>query len=234
MFDAIAPSRLFERIAEQIERSIVEGHLKPGDRLPAERELAQQFAVSRTAVREAVKSLSEKGLIESQHGRGTFVTDATSRTILQSLGKVITTHGVDQLVEIREIIEPELAARAALCADEDAISAMREAFLAMEAAGRDAAAFIEGDLDFHLAIAEAVDNPLILALTDSIVELLRDHRLRLFSVHGGPQRGQYHHRRILDAIERHDPDAARSAMRNHLAQVIEDSLKSSTGAEFKK
>jgi GntR family transcriptional regulator, transcriptional repressor for pyruvate dehydrogenase complex len=234
MFDAITPSRLFERIAEQIERSILDGHLKPGDRLPPERDLAQQFDVSRTAVREAVRTLSEKGLVESQHGRGTFVTDPASRTILQSLGKVVNAHGVDQLVEIREIIEPELAARAALCADEDAISAMREAFLAMEAAGRDATAFIEADLDFHLAIAEAVDNPLILALTDSIVELLREHRLRLFFVHGGPQRGQYHHRQILDAIERHDPDGARNAMREHLVQVVEDSLKSSSGPKFKK
>jgi GntR family transcriptional repressor for pyruvate dehydrogenase complex len=181
-----------------------------------------------------VRSLSEKGLVESQHSRGTFVTDPTSRTILQSFGKIINAHGVDQLVEVREIIEPELAARAALCADEDAISAMREAFLAMEAAGRDATAFIEADLDFHLAIAEAVDNPLILALTDSIVELLREHRLRLFFVHGVPQRGQYHHGQSLDAIERDDSDGARNAMRKYLGQVIEDSLKSSSGPEFKK
>jgi GntR family transcriptional repressor for pyruvate dehydrogenase complex len=89
--------------------------------------------------------------------------------------------------------------------------------------------YVEADLDFHLALAEAVGNPLILSLLDSIVGLLREQRSRIFNVEGGPQRGQYHHKRILAAIERHDSDAAREAMRAHLRQVLEDS--SSTPAK---
>jgi GntR family transcriptional repressor for pyruvate dehydrogenase complex len=82
---------------------------------------------------------------------------------------------------------------------------------------------VEADLDFHLALAEAVGNPLILSLLDSIVGLLREQRSRIFNVEGGPQRGQYHHKRILAAIEQRDSDAAREAMRAHLQQVLQDS-----------
>ena len=227
MYQAVASSRLYEQIVEQIERTILDGQLKPGDQLPPERELAVRFGVSRTAVREAVKALREKGLIESQHGRGTFVTDGTSQAIRQSLDRMMTMKvsqpdGANHLIEVRAILEPEIAARAAAAADEKDIAAMREAYEAMQKASNNAEAFIEADLDFHLTLAEAAGNPLILALIDSIVALLREHRLRMFAVEGGPTRGQYHHLRILEAIERHDPEAARSAMTAHLEQVTED------------
>lgn len=231
MYQTVATSRLYEQIVEQIERTILDGQLKAGDQLPPERELAQRFGVSRTAVREAVKALSEKGLVEACPGRGTFVTNGTSQAIRQSLDRMIKINQPDgtlHLIEVREILEPEIAARAAARADEKDVAALREAFAAMDQAGGDADAFIEADLDFHLALAEAANNPLIPAVIDSIVALLREHRLRMFHVHGGPERGQYHHRRILEAVERHDPEAARTAMRAHLQQVSEDSQKFST------
>ncbi len=93
----------------------------------------------------------------------------------------------------------------------------------MDNAGQDSDAFIEADLDFHLALAEAAANPIVLSLIDSIVVLLREQRLLIFRVEGGPERGQHHHRRILEAIVRHDPQGARAAMQAHLSQVREDS-----------
>jgi GntR family transcriptional repressor for pyruvate dehydrogenase complex len=87
-------------------------------------------------------------------------------------------------------------------------------------------AYVDADLDFHLALAEAAGNPLILSLLDSIVGLLREQRSRIFDVDGGPERGQFHHKRILAAIEERDPKAARKAMRAHLKQVLEDSFSS--------
>ena len=108
-------------------------------------------------------------------------------------------------------------------ADEDARSAMRESIAVMDASRLDAEAFIEGDLDFHLALAEAAGNPLILSLIDSIVGLLREQRMRTYYIDGGPERGQYHHKRILEAIERRDSQGARDAMCAHLRQVREDS-----------
>ena len=226
MYKIVQTSRLYEQIVAQIEQSIVKGALKPGDQLPAERELAQQFGVSRTAVREAVKALREKGLVEAYPGRGTFIINGTPPSIRQSLDRMIRADhqdGTAHLVEVREILEPEIAALAASHADEEAIASMREAIAVMDAAKNDPEAFIEADLDFHLVLAEAASNPLILSLIDSIVAVLRDQRMLIFKVEGGPERGQYHHKRILEAIEHRDPQGARDAMRAHLRQVRADS-----------
>jgi GntR family transcriptional regulator, transcriptional repressor for pyruvate dehydrogenase complex len=226
MYKIVRSSRLYEQIVQQVEESIVKGALKPGDQLPPERELAQQFGVSRTAVREAVKALREKGLVEAYPGRGTFITDGTSYAIRQSLDRMVKigqSEGSGYLVEVREILEPEIAALAATRADEENLAAMREAIAVMDAARQDSDAFIEADLDFHLALAEAAANPLILTLIDSIVGLLREQRTRIFLVNGGPERGQYHHKRVMEAVEHRDPIGAREAMKAHLRQVREDS-----------
>jgi GntR family transcriptional regulator, transcriptional repressor for pyruvate dehydrogenase complex len=226
MYKVVQTSRLYEQIVQQIEESIRKGALKAGDQLPAERELASQFGVSRTAVREAVKTLREKGLVEAYPGRGTFITSGTSNTIRLTLDRMIKAGQVEgtlQLVEVREILEPEIAALAATRADQDMLKEMRDAVAIMDRAGRDPDTYIEADLDFHLALAEAAANPIILSLIDSIVGVLREQRMSIFKVNGGPERGQYHHKQILKAVENRDPGGAREAMRAHLRQVREDS-----------
>src|SRR5271169_2036253 len=225
MYRAVRTSRLYEQIVQQIEESILKGTLKPGDQLPAERELAQRFGVSRTAVREAVKALREKGLVEAYSGRGTFITDGTTQAVRQSLDlmvKIGQPEGSTHLAEVRAILEPEIAALAATRVQEGELATMREAVAVMDRAGKDPEIYIEADLDFHLALAEGAANPLILSLLDSIVALLREQRMRIFKVPGGPERGQVHHKRILDAVQHHDPDKARDAMRAHLDQVRDD------------
>ena len=232
MYKLVRTSRLYEQIVQQIEDSILKGTLKAGDQLPAERDLAQRFGVSRTAVREAVKALREKGLVEAYSGRGTFITDGTSQAVRQSLdlvAKIGQPEGSTHLAEVRAILEPEIAALAAVRAQESDVVTMREAVEVMDQAGRDPDAYIEADLDFHLALAEGAANPLILSLIDSIVGLLREQRIKIFNVEGGPQRGQFHHKRILEAMERRDPEMARSAMRAHLEQVRQDSRVSPSG-----
>lgn len=225
-YRAVKTSRLYEQILQQVEEAILKGQLKPGDQLPPERDLAQRFGVSRTAVREAVKALREKGLVEAYTGRGTFVTNGTSQAIRQSLdlmSKISQQEGTHHLVELRRILEPEIAALAAPRIDQQLLATMREAVAVMDRSLHDRDVYIEADLDFHLALAEAADNPMILALIDSIVGLLREQRSRIFDVDGGPERGQFHHKQILQAIEQRDPEMARAAMRAHLAQVSEDS-----------
>lgn len=227
LYKTVHASRLYQQIVQQIEESIVKGDLKPGAQLPAERELAQQFGVSRSAVREAVKTLAEKGLVEAYSGRGTFVTSGTSQGIRHSLDllvKIGQAEGAEHLTVVREMFEPEIAALAATRAEEQHLALMREAIAVMDRAQLDGDAYIEADLDFHLALAEAAGNPIILSLVDSIVGLLREQRTQSFYSGGGPENGQYHHRRILEAIERHDPEAAREAMRAHLRQVRNDLL----------
>jgi len=226
MYKIVRSSRLYEQIVQQVEVSIHKGTLKAGDQLPPERELAQQFGVSRTAVREAVKALHEKGLVEAYPGRGTFITDGTSYSMRQSLDRMVKVgqaEGSAFLAEVRAILEPEIAALAATRADTEDLSSMREQVAVMDGACKDPDAFIEADLDFHLALAEAAANPIILSLIDSIVGLLREQRMGIFQVEGGPERGQHHHKKILKAIELRDPTGAREAMKAHLVQVREDS-----------
>ena len=226
MYKVIQSSRLYEQIVQQIEQAILKGELIQGSQLPAERDLAEQFGVSRTAVREAIKALQEKGLVDAFPGRGTFVTNGTSNSLRRSLDRIVKSEDSDggaYLVEVREILEPEIAALAAVRADYQDLAAMREAVDAMNSAGRDPDAYIEADLDFHLALAEAAANPIVLSLIDSIVGLLREQRMRISRVEGGPERGQHYHRSILEAVERHDSQGARAAMQAHLWQVREDS-----------
>ncbi len=226
VYKVVRTSRLYEQIVQQIEESVLNGTLKPGDQLPAERELAQKLGVSRTAVREAVKTLREKGLVEAYSGRGTFITDGTSQAARQSFDlmvKIGQQEGSPHLAELRLILEPGIAALAAVRAEDADIASMRDAVAVMDSAQKDPEAYIEADLDFHLSLAEAAGNPLILSLIDSIVGLLREQRIKIFNVEGGPQRGQIHHKKILLAMERRDCELARTAMRAHLEQVREDS-----------
>jgi len=207
MYLPIQSERLYEQIVSQIEQRIEAGDLKVGDQLPSERELAEQFAVSRTAVREAVKALRQKGLLEIRPGRGTFITNGTSDTVRNSLGmlmKIGMTKGSGDLVEVREILEPEIAALAATRMTDEYISAMQEAVNIMDTALDNVDVFVEADLDFHLALAEGTQNLIIPILMDSIIDLLREQRKRTGLTKGGLQRGQIHHKKILDAVTRRD------------------------------
>jgi GntR family transcriptional repressor for pyruvate dehydrogenase complex len=227
MYTPIQSLKVFEQVVVQIEQRILNGELRSGDRLPTERDLAEQFHVSRTAVREALKTLAQKGLVEMRPGRGTIVIDAAYEALQHSLGLVMKLKlgevgGSDNLVEVREILEVEIAGLAAARADEKEIAAMREAVERMDESLHDADGYIAADNRFHEALAQATQNKLILILVNSIVNLLSEQRKQIFGVEGGPQRGQIHHKRILESVIKHDLEAARAAMRAHLRQVRED------------
>src|ERR1700735_3372407 len=139
VYKVVRTSRLYEQIVQQIEDSVLNGSLKPGDQLPAERELAQRLGVSRTAVREAVKTLREKGLVEAYSGRGTFVTDGTSQAGRQSFDLMVKlghAEGSPHLAELRLILEPGIAALAAARIQEPEIVTLREAVTVMDGAQR--------------------------------------------------------------------------------------------------
>src|SRR5579863_1172607 len=227
MYTPIQSVRVFEQVAEQIEKRILNGELRSGDRLPTERDLAEQFHVSRTAVREAMKILAQKGLVDMRPGRGTIVIDGSHAAMQDSIGLVMRLKlgevgGSNSLVEVREILETEIAALAAARATEKEVAAMREAVKMMDESLEDADAYIAADNRFHEALAQATQNALIIILVNSIVNLLSEQRKQVFDIEGGPQRGQVHHRRILESVIRGDPEAARAAMSSHLRQVRED------------
>jgi GntR family transcriptional repressor for pyruvate dehydrogenase complex len=224
-FSPLHSARLDEQVVARIETQILNGDLRPGDQLPTERELGNQFKVSRTVIREAVKALRAKGLVTSEQGRGTFVADGTARAARNSLGLMMqigASESPDQLIEARELFEPEIAALAAQRATPNDLTRLRVAVETMERALGNADAFIEADLAFHLALASATQNALIPTLLDPIMDLLREQRKKIFRVNGAA-RGQAHHKKILKAIQARDADAARRAMRAHLKQVRKDS-----------
>lgn len=223
----VQTTKLFEQITEQIEQQIFRGELQSGDRLPTERELAEQFRASRTAVREAMKILAQKGLLEMRPGRGTIVINGTSQALGNSLGLMLRVARHDNsrdLVEVREILEPEIAALAAAHATHQDIADLRRAVETMDAHLSDADAFITADNFFHQILARATQNALILTLMNPVMELLSEQRKQIFFVEGGPLRGQSHHKQLLDAVGRHDAESARQAMRVHLQQVRADVL----------
>jgi GntR family transcriptional repressor for pyruvate dehydrogenase complex len=225
MPDVLQHRKLYEQVVERIRDRILSGDLKSGDQLPNERSLGEQFGVSRTVIREAMKTLIENGLVEVRRGQGTFVVDGTADALKQSLRLMIglaSEELVDEMVEVRELLEPELAARAALRRDDVDLQALREAITDMEGALDEAEAFIEADNRFHIALAVATHNHLAPRLLDWVVDLLQELRGKIFRVAGGPQRGQRHHLAILAAVEAGDAEGARKAMLGHLAQVSED------------
>lgn len=233
MYTPLQATKLYEQIVAQIREQIINSQLKDGDRLPNERTLASQFGVSRTVVREAIKTLAKEGLVEVRHGRGTFVIDGTSQALKRSLGLMISIGHFgsvtdSDMVEIREILEPGIAALAAMRATEEDVAILRESVNIMDTSMNDVSAYISADSNFHMTLAKATQNALIPIILDPIVDLLHKQRERIFHVDHGPQSGQFHHKRILDAIIRKDPESAREAMRAHLQQVREHTMSSTS------
>ncbi len=222
----LASQRLYEQMAQRIRDQIVQGQLTDGDKLPNERTLAEQFGVSRTVVREAIKTLKQEGLVAVRAGLGTFVVDDTGAALTQSFGLLLSVgkekHLLD-IVEIREILEPEIAAMAAEHATADDIVSLEQALQLMDANLENISEYTKEDHSFHLALANASGNAILPHLIASIVDLLQELRARIAVVEGARERGQAHHRNILDAIKQQDPAAAREAMRAHLQQVRRDS-----------
>src|SRR5260370_8616912 len=166
MYTPIQSVRVFEQVAEQIEKRILDGELRRGDRLPTERHLAEQFNVSRTAVREAMRILAQKGLVDMRPGRGTIVIDGANAAMQDSIDLVMKLRlgevgGSNNLVEVREILEIEIAALAAARATENEIAAIREAVKIMAERFDDADAFIAADNPSHEARPHARKTTLI-------------------------------------------------------------------------
>ncbi len=225
MFQPIRAGRLYEQIVERIEQQVLNGELNAGDRLPPERLLAEQFGVSRTAVREAVKALRQRGLIEVYPGRGTFVTDGTSNALHRSLGlamRVGQGDGVESLLELREIIEPAITAKAAMFATDEQIEQLEKLVDQMDAYLNVPNKFMTADNSFHMVIAAASGNSLVPTILNSIVDILQEQRSMIFRADGGQWIAQEHHRNILNAIKNRQPEIAQKSMEDHLAQVRAD------------
>jgi GntR family transcriptional regulator, transcriptional repressor for pyruvate dehydrogenase complex len=222
----LSSSSLYEQLAQRIRQAIIDGTIKTGDRLPNERDLAKQYGVSRTVVREAIKTLKQEGLVEVRPGLGSFAVNATGEALKQTFNLMMSfghENTLADIVEIREILEPHIAAIAAQRATEDDVARMEQAIALMEEHIDIIEKYTEEDHNFHLALARATQNSIIPRLIASIVDLLQELRKRIALVDGARERGQTHHQNIVEAIRNKDSEAARAAMTDHLAQVRQDS-----------
>ena len=217
-FEAIRRSKVYEEVAKQLERLILK-KLQPGDKLPAERELAEMFGVSRSSIRDAIRSLELVGLVEPRQGAGTVVREVSAESLVNPLTIVLARQQISELLDFRKMLEPPLAARAATHASVEEITEMEEILRRQDDKVRRGELAIEEDSEFHYNVAMASDNSVVLKVLDVLMDLLRETRERALQVEGRPQKSLAGHRRILMAIKRRDPAAAEDAMRRHIQDV---------------
>lgn len=197
------------------------GRLRPGDKLPSERDLAERFKVSRPTVREAMRGLSVLGVIEIRHGGGAFVTELDAADLLKPLNFFLSLSDVsiERLYEARVLIEGELAALAAKRADETLCAALEKLIADQIEVIEDVDAYLALDSAFHERLAAASDNTFLARAAQSMNVLGIEFRRASAEAGYAQSRSIDDHRRILTALRNREPDAAREAMRAHMQQV---------------
>ena len=237
MYAPLDRSRLYEQVANKIETTIVARHYKPQDRLPSERDLAEAFAVSRTVIREAMKLLEARGLIEILTGNGVFVSQPDTSVVTRSLGMYLHLQGTVQdsefkVHELRRILEIEIAGLAAERATEAELDQLRQIIERMSAADhpREQAAML--DLEYHITLAQATHNEMISMVYEPVIEYLRQQLLLAWQRYDrSPEVFNQQHQALYEAVRDHDPTRARAAMTAHLdyARELLDRFSSTTG-----
>lgn len=228
--------RLADTIADELEKRILEGSLKAGDRLPAERELALELGVSRPSLREAMQKMVSKGLLSTRHGGGTFVTDRLDAHFVDPWQDMLKGHPLlhRDLLEFRQMLESQAAALATERATDADIRRLDGAYATLEAvyASDDLGACIDADVAFHQAIAEASHNVLIGHLTASLMRVIHGHVANnLMHLYARPQRWeqlQAQHHAIWQAIRTRQSQQAVAAAAAHIEfvrQNIEDTTR---------
>lgn len=224
--EQVRRKKLYEDVVEQIESAIVRGDLKPGDFLPAERDLCDSFGVSRTAIREALFALHQSGMIDLENGRRARVVEPSAEKMIDDLSGparfvLSRPDRLRQLQEARMMFESFLARIAARDATEDQIAEIKAALNENEASIGDDEAFVETNITFHLAIAKVSGNVFLDSLHSAVQKWLEEHRRVAIKKEGAAARAFARHLEIFTAIKAHDPDRAEEAMRAHLQESID-------------
>ncbi|MYS85297.1 FadR/GntR family transcriptional regulator [Embleya scabrispora] len=211
-----------QRAVDQVRALIADGALQPGERLPTERELAVQFGLSRSSMREAIRALTAMGVLEARHGAGIYVTSLQPSDLLETFGivaEISRGDGLAELLQVRRILEPAATALAAARATEKHLKRMAEQ-LEIMSAGSTVEEIVAADLAFHRIIAEAAGNAMLAAIIDGLST--RTFRARIWRGHkdaGVLADVRQEHERIHRAVAGRDPQAAAAAAAVHVDEV---------------
>jgi GntR family transcriptional repressor for pyruvate dehydrogenase complex len=226
MLHAIKKTRIHEEVVTQIHELIREGRLKAGDQLPSERELSETFKVSRTSVREALRTLETKGLIISRTGMGNFVADLPIESLIAPLAKLLIEekNALADIFETRKLIEPHIAALAAERATKKDIERMKSILEKQSEAVSRGETGVEADAELHFAIGQATQNQALEKLVSGLMEILSHSREESLQTLDRRRASIEAHRKILSAIEQHDKSRTKEAMFQHIERVEENVL----------
>ncbi len=227
----VRKEKLPQQVVEGLRSLLEAGDLRLGDQLPNEAELARRFGVGRNSVREAIRHLETVGLIEVRHGEGTFVRAPNTDGLMEHIRAVValSPSSTRHMLEFRAALEPGIAALAASTATPEQIDQMRH-YLNLKIQRQelhDRDGVLEADLCFHLAVAEATGNPLVLAVATALLRLLRGFRQNLLRQASYSLDLTNSESAVLEAIAARNPQAASGAMREHMEYLlpfIQDSL----------
>ena len=216
--------KLFEQVAEHIQGQILGGRLRPGDRLPSERDLQVQLGVGRPAIREALISLRKAGLVEILNGSPARVAMPTADTVLAGMLPAVlqmlsTEDGQRHFQNVRLFFETALARRAAQEATVSEINELKAALESNQNAIGNRQMFIDTDVDFHFVLAKMTANPVFTALHDGMSSWLKHQRVITLDTANQELIAFEAHKKIFETIAARNPDAAEQAMREHLLQL---------------
>jgi GntR family transcriptional repressor for pyruvate dehydrogenase complex len=220
----LARPPLHKEVADILTKRIAAGELPKNSYLPPERELCKNFGVSRTVIREAIKLLESHGMVQVKRGDGTVVTDAQEKHISSSLKGLIERKGhlLEQLMEIRSILEVAVVGLAAERRTTADIAAMKRSLQLMKDNPGESVGYVDADVQFHYNIARAAHNPLVMVLIEPVSDLLRSSREKSFSGVNRVTLRTKQHEGILRMIEERNAEGARFAMASHLRDTMDD------------
>ncbi len=229
MFKPIKHTKISNEIINQIKSLIAQGLLKPGDRLPPERELVKELGVSRPSLREALNSLIAMGFLEIK-GKRTFVKSMASGSIQEPISLMLKAdvQKIFDLIEVRKAIETWAAFHAAQKATEEDIKQLEDILHKMKRAYQEGKPWEKEDADFHLGIAQSTHNPIQAHIMFSIHDLLRESVAKVFRDRNKVKKLIDQHDRIFNAIKNHSPERAREKTLEHL-NYVESEVKAFIG-----
>lgn len=220
--DPIVRRKLADEIFDRLKALIMSGECRPGESLPSERELMTRFGVGRPAIREALQTLANLGLITISHGERARVREVTAQSAVRQIDTVAqlllsaSPESLDHLKEARRFFEQGMVRRAAELASEKDVADLRALVERQRAAVGDAIAFIQADVAFHTRIAAITGNPIYAAVSETMLTWLRDYHTHMLFWQGKSERTLAEHVEIVDRIAARDPGGAEQAMTGHL------------------